>query len=56
MFELANRLVGIYKTENVTKSLTLDPWTFLSKVKQAEEGDSRRERGVLADSTNVLIQ
>ena len=25
MFELADRLVGIYKTENCTKSVTLNP-------------------------------
>ena len=25
MFELADRLVGIYKTDNCTKSVTIDP-------------------------------
>ena len=25
MFELADRLVGIYKTENCTKSVTINP-------------------------------
>jgi structural maintenance of chromosome 4 len=25
MFELADRLVGIYKTENATKSVTINP-------------------------------
>ena len=25
MFELADRLVGIYKTDNCTKSVTVDP-------------------------------
>jgi structural maintenance of chromosome 4 len=28
MFELADRLVGIYKTDNVTKSITIDPRQF----------------------------
>merc|ERR1712188_229591 len=28
MFELADRLVGIYKTHNATKSVTIDPSTF----------------------------
>lgn len=28
MFELADRLVGIYKTENCTKSVTIDPKAF----------------------------
>ena len=29
MFELADRLVGIYKTHNTTKSVTIDPEKFL---------------------------
>nr|GEV24983.1 structural maintenance of chromosomes protein 4 [Tanacetum cinerariifolium] len=29
MFELADRLVGIYKTDNCTKSLTIDPRSFV---------------------------
>ncbi|CAI8608890.1 unnamed protein product [Vicia faba] len=29
MFELADRLVGIYKTDNCTKSITIDPCTFV---------------------------
>ena len=28
MFELCDRLVGIYKTDNVTKSITIDPRKF----------------------------
>ena len=28
MFELADRLVGIYKTQNATKSITIDPRAF----------------------------
>ena len=29
MFELADRLVGIYKTHNCTKSVTIDPRAFV---------------------------
>ncbi|KAI4389054.1 hypothetical protein MLD38_001318 [Melastoma candidum] len=29
MFELADRLVGIYKTDNCTKSITIDPGSFV---------------------------
>lgn len=29
MFELADRLVGIYKTDNATKSVTIDPGAFV---------------------------
>lgn len=28
MFEMADRLVGIYKTYDVTKSVTVDPSSF----------------------------
>jgi structural maintenance of chromosome 4 len=28
MFELADRLVGIYKTDNATKSVTINPKAF----------------------------
>lgn len=28
MFELADRLVGIYKTDNCTKSITINPGSF----------------------------
>ena len=35
MFELADRLVGIYKTDNCTKSVTVDPY----KIQQAIEGN-----------------
>jgi structural maintenance of chromosome 4 len=31
MFELADRLVGIYKTHNCTKSITIDPKAFSNK-------------------------
>ncbi|PWA51171.1 structural maintenance of chromosome 3 [Artemisia annua] len=35
MFELADRLVGIYKTDNCTKSLTIDPRGFVVHEKGA---------------------
>jgi structural maintenance of chromosome 4 len=30
MFELADRLVGIYKTDNVTKSVAINPGAFVA--------------------------
>ncbi|KAL5203523.1 hypothetical protein ABZP36_014475 [Zizania latifolia] len=33
MFELADRLVGIYKTDNCTKSTTVNPGSFVESVK-----------------------
>lgn len=35
MFELADRLVGIYKTDNCTKSITIDPGSFVVSQKVA---------------------
>ncbi|TVU20023.1 hypothetical protein EJB05_36210 [Eragrostis curvula] len=33
MFELADRLVGIYKTDNCTKSITMNPGSFADSMK-----------------------
>lgn len=41
MFELADRLVGIYKTSNTTKSVTIDPHKFAipsAVTKPSQEG------------------
>lgn len=34
MFELADRLVGIYKTDNCTKSVTVDPYKIAEASKE----------------------
>ena len=34
MFELADHLVGIYKTNNCTKSITIDPRSFVVAAQQ----------------------
>jgi len=48
MFELADRLVGIYKTENATKSITINPAKIM--LKQAKQA----EAGTLQDCTNIV--
>ncbi len=67
MFELADRLVGIYKTHDVTKSVTIDPKRFAAAAgvpTGAEEAEARIAAGkasasaaspgpALADRTNV---
>ena len=66
MFELADRLVGIYKTHDVTKSVTIDPKRFAAAAgveTGAEEAEARiaaagkarpaRAATALADRTNV---
>mmetsp|Transcript_40140 Transcript_40140/g.83997 ORF Transcript_40140/g.83997 Transcript_40140/m.83997 type:complete len:1377 (+) Transcript_40140:128-4258(+) len=40
MFELADRLVGIYKTNNCTKSVTINPRSYSRKGKSDPEGSS----------------
>ena len=47
MFELADRLVGIYKTNNCTKSITIDPKAFSNK------GTGSRSTGALTNCTNI---
>ncbi|EAY98552.1 hypothetical protein OsI_20464 [Oryza sativa Indica Group] len=37
MFELADRLVGIYKTDNCTKSITINPGSFAESMKHGTE-------------------
>lgn len=37
MFELADHLVGIYKTNNCTKSITIDPRSFIVAAQQVEQ-------------------
>ena len=44
MFELADRLVGIYKTHNVTKSVTINP-------KECLQRQQRHQGKGLADPT-----
>lgn len=49
MFELADRLVGIYKTNNCTKSITIDPKAFSNKA------TSKPSVGALTDRTNASM-
>ncbi|XP_040571134.1 structural maintenance of chromosomes protein 4 [Lepeophtheirus salmonis] len=59
MFELAERLVGIYKTQNATKSIALDPSHFVSASKSINTtGHSTtamsKASSVSSNMTNVL--
>ena len=40
MFELADRLVGIYKTADVTKSVTINPKAIASACGLAQAADT----------------
>ncbi|GMH76872.1 hypothetical protein TL16_g07223 [Triparma laevis f. inornata] len=55
MFELADRLVGIYKTSNSTKTVAINPRAFgKGKTVGLEEGEGEvGEQVVLGDRTNV---
>ena len=50
MFELADRLVGIYKTNNCTKSVTINPKAFGGNTGKRDA--SSRTLAPLGDSTN----
>lgn len=59
MFELADRLVGIYKTHDVTKSITIDPRKFSvpSAVAQAARAKaSKVPPAVRARGTRAIVQ
>ncbi len=59
MFELADRLVGIYKTNNCTKSVTINPRMFSKKgqeEKLREEADNVGDEAMMSplrDRTNA---
>lgn len=48
MFELANRLVGIYKTNDTTKSVTINPKMF----EPPSNVDVQADKAILGDITN----
>jgi structural maintenance of chromosome 4 len=52
MFELADRLVGIYKTNDATKSVTVNPKMFDSAV---AGGPPRVSSEPLSDRTNIAV-
>lgn len=45
MFDLANRLVGIYKTFNCSKSITIDPDQFMIGDRQGGQGGNKDTAG-----------
>jgi structural maintenance of chromosome 4 len=49
MFELADRLVGIYKTDNATKTVAINPGQFCvgagGKKKEGKKADDEAEAG-----------
>lgn len=47
MFELADRLVGIYKTDNATKTVTINPRSFV--VGPAGSGSNQGDRAAQQD-------
>lgn len=58
MFELADRLVGIYKTNDATKSVTINPKTFAAPndvvVKPSVKSNSKVQKPILGDASNKM--
>lgn len=44
MFELAARLVGVYKVNHMTKSVTIENHDYILREKHQKEEKERRER------------
>ncbi len=40
MFELADRLIGIYKTHNATKSVTINPTLVAQQAQRLQQGSA----------------
>ncbi|MED6132320.1 hypothetical protein PIB30_017948 [Stylosanthes scabra] len=62
MFELADRLVGIYKTDNCTKSITIDPASFVytheiasSSLSLSEQSENKRYETVKPDTLPAFL-
>jgi hypothetical protein len=64
MFELADRLVGIYKTFDMTKSVTINPKRFIGPASSVEDDNNttsveKVSKGMkgepLSDATNRLV-
>ena len=53
MFELADRLVGIYKTDNCTKSLAIDPHAFAVNAEASPTNSSLAPLSMRERSSNV---
>ena len=53
MFELADRLVGIYKTNNCTKSVTINPKAFGKAARLTNNNNSAATATVMGDRTNI---
>ena len=51
MFELADRLVGIYKTDNCTKTVTINPAAIADAMAAAEPATAAAGGGVAATAT-----
>jgi len=59
MFELADRLVGIYKTNDATKSVTINPKLFEASCnggKTTSENNLIMDEEQLAGSNMVLVE
>lgn len=54
MFELADRLIGIYKTYDTTKSVTINPKQFSVEATEAGENAAKTEKEKEQDKSASL--
>jgi hypothetical protein len=55
MFELANRLVGIYKTHDATKSVTINPHAFVNIVTINSTVAHTQSSGIETNALKTLV-
>merc|ERR1712048_1052193 len=55
MFELANRLVGIYKTNNASKSITIDPKLFKLPTPATQKQQAHAAQSAANNASNANV-
>ncbi len=55
MFELADRLVGIYKTDNTTKTVTINPGTFVGGQHQDAHAGDRQPQAAAGTAAARMV-
>jgi hypothetical protein len=53
MFELADRLVGIYKTNDATKSVTINPASFQKAIEHGEKKEKESTSSAAVHNPNT---
>ena len=47
MFELADKLVGIYKTHDVTQTVTINPKLMIQQIQAVRQDEDPEEKAIV---------